>query len=225
MILTISAIQGEAQLHALDELIQGLEWRDGRETAGKVAQTVKRNEQAMMNGSAGQTVRQFILPYITDNAAVRSAARPRRFSHVMVSKTAEGGCYGPHVDNALMGQGEGRMRSDLSFTLFITPPDEYDGGELIVHSAGGSQSIKPPAGHLVLYPSSSIHEVKPVTRGERIVCVGWLESLIADARQRELLFDLERTRTSLRAKLPADSQDLLLLDKSIANLLRMWACT
>ncbi|WP_379552358.1 Fe2+-dependent dioxygenase [Qipengyuania sp. DGS5-3] len=222
MILSIPAIPDPAQLEALGELVSALEWRDGRETAGETAKRVKRNEQAVMSEPAGQAVREFILPKIVDSPIVKAAARPRRFSHIMLSKTADGGFYGPHVDNALMGDSETRMRSDISFTLFLTDPSDYDGGELVVHSAGGSQSIKPPAGHLVLYPSSSIHEVRPVTRGERIVCVGWIESLISDQTQRELLFDLERSRKALRASLPKGTDGLLLLDKTIANLQRMW---
>ncbi len=122
-----------------------------------------------------------------------------------------------------MGKGGARLRTDLSFTLFLTPPGEYDGGELVIHAAGMTQELKGEAGYLVLYPSSSIHEVKPVTRGERIVCVGWIECLIADGAQREMLFDLENLRTALRRQLPAQSAELLTLDKTIANLLRMWA--
>lgn len=224
MILSISAIDDAAQLLAVQELITGLTWQDGSKTAGKVAQTVKRNEQAVMEGPQGQAMRQAVLPHIIENPILRSAARPRRFAHLIVSKTKDGGFYGPHVDNALMGQGNARMRSDLSFTLFLTPPDEYDGGELVVHSASTTQSIKAAAGQLVLYPSSSIHEVRPVTRGERVVCIGWIESLIADPTQRELLFDLENARNSLGKSLPSNATgELLRLDKTIANLSRMWS--
>jgi len=124
-----------------------------------------------------------------------------------------------------MGKGDKRIRTDLSFTLWLTPPGEYDGGELVIHTAGMTQEVKGEAGHLVLYPSGALHEVKPVTRGTRIVCVGWIESLIADAARREILFDLENLRASLRQQLTAQSAELLTLDKTIANLLRMWART
>jgi len=154
---------------------------------------------------------------------IKAAAQPRRYSPLLISKTGVGGQYGAHVDNALMGKGAQRLRTDLSFTLFLTPPGEYEGGELVIHAAGMTQELKGEAGYLVLYPSGSIHEVKPVTRGERIACVGWIESLVADAGQREMLFDLENLRTALRQKLPAQSTELLTLDKTIANLLRMWA--
>jgi PKHD-type hydroxylase len=154
---------------------------------------------------------------------IKAAAQPRRFSPLLISKTGVGGHYGAHVDNAVMGKGAARLRTDLSFTLFLSPPSEYDGGELMIHNAGMAQELKGEAGHLVLYPSGSIHEVKPVTRGTRIVSVGWIESLLADAGQRELLFDLENLRTALRQQLPSQSAELLTLDKTIANLLRMWA--
>ena len=120
-------------------------------------------------------------------------------------------------------RGAQRLRTDLSFTLFLTPPGEYEGGELVIHAAGMTQVLKGEAGNLVLYPSGSIHEVKPVTKGTRIVCIGWIESTVADPAQREMLFDLENLRTALRQQLPAQSAELLTLDKTIANLLRMWA--
>ncbi len=223
MILVINALSDAEHLAALRTRIDLLEWRDGRETAGGVARQVKRNLQAAMDTAAGRRVQDELLPIIAENAVIKAAAQPRRFSPLMISKTEVGGQYGAHVDNALMGKGSARLRTDLSFTLFLTPPSEYDGGELVIHAAGMTQEVKGNAGHLVLYPSASIHEVKPVTRGTRIVCVGWIESLIADQAQRDMLFDLENLRTVLRQTLPLQSAELLTLDKTIANLLRMWA--
>lgn len=223
MILVINAITDPDRLAAIAERIALLEWRDGRETAGPVASAVKRNRQAAMQSTAGRALQDELSQLIGDHPVVRSAAQPRRFSPLLISRTEVDGHYGPHVDNALMGQGASRIRTDLSFTLFLTPPGDYDGGELVIHTAGMTQEIKGEAGYLVLYPSGSIHEVRPVTRGTRIVCVGWIESLLADAGRREMLFDLENLRISLRAKLPAQSVELLTLDKTIAGLLRMWA--
>jgi PKHD-type hydroxylase len=222
MILVINALSDAEHLAALRERIALLEWRDGRTTAGPVAREVKRNLQAALESSAGRRVHDELLQIIAENTVVKAAAQPRRFSPLIVSKTGVGGQYGAHVDNALMGKGPARLRTDLSFTLFLTPPGEYDGGELVIHAAGMTQELKGEAGYLVLYPSASIHEVKPVTRGERIVCVGWIESLVSDQAQREMLFDLENLRTALRQKLPSQSAELLTLDKTIANLLRMW---
>lgn len=223
MILVINALDDAAHLAALQERIGMLEWRDGRETAGAVAREVKRNLQAAMDSAPGRALHEELSRLIEDNAVIKAAAQPRRFSPLLISKTGVDGRYGAHVDNALMGKGAQRLRTDLSFTMFLTPPGEYEGGELVIHAAGMTQEMKGEAGYLVLYPSGSIHEVKPVTRGERIVCVGWIESLVADAGQREMLFDLENLRAALRQKLPAQSAELLTLDKTIANLLRMWA--
>ena len=223
MILVINALDDAAHLAALRERIGMLEWRDGRETAGAVAREVKRNLQAAMESAPGRALQDELARLIEDNSVIKAAAQPRRFSPLLISKTGVDGRYGAHVDNALMGKGAQRLRTDLSFTMFLTPPGEYEGGELVIHAAGMTQELKGEAGYLVLYPSGSIHEVKPVTRGERIVCVGWIESLVADAGQREMLFDLENLRAALRQKLPAQSAELLTLDKTIANLLRMWA--
>jgi PKHD-type hydroxylase len=223
MILVINALEDADHRAAIAERIAMLEWRDGRETAGSVARQVKRNEQAAMNSPAGRALQDELSQVVSDNIVVKAAAQPRRFSPVIISRTGVGGKYGAHVDNALMGRGAQRLRTDLSFTLFLTPPGEYEGGELVIHAAGMTQELKGEAGNLVLYPSGSIHEVKPVTKGTRIVCIGWIESTVADPAQREMLFDLENLRTALRQQLPAQSAELLTLDKTIANLLRMWA--
>lgn len=223
MILAIHAIPEADRLSAIHDRIALLDWRDGRATAGPVARAVKRNEQAAMEGPAGRALQDEISQILWDNPVIRAAAQPRRLSPLLISRTGEGGGYGAHVDNPTMGAGERRQRTDLSFTLFLTPPADYDGGELVIHAAGTAQEVKGEPGHLVLYPSGSIHEVRPVTRGTRIVCVGWIESMVEDAARRELLFDLENLRASLRRQLPGQSVELLTLDKSIANLLRMWA--
>ncbi len=225
MILAIHAIPDPGDLAAFHDRIALLDWRDGRETAGAVAREVKRNEQAAMESTPGRALQDEITRILADHPVIRAAAQPRRFSPLLISRTADGGHYGAHVDNALMGKGDKRIRTDLSFTLWLTPPGEYDGGELVIHTAGMTQEVKGEAGHLVLYPSGALHEVKPVTRGTRIVCVGWIESLIADAARREIMFDLENLRASLRQQLTAQSAELLTLDKTIANLLRMWART
>lgn len=223
MILTLKAIADQDKLSEITERIGKLDWIDGKATAGKTARAVKQNEQAVMSNAAGKAAQKLIMPFIGENEVLRAASAPRRFSKLLISKTQGGGHYGAHIDNALMGAGAGRMRTDMSFTLFLTPPEEYEGGELLIHGASISHNVKGKAGELVLYPSSSIHEVLPVTKGVRIVCVGWIESLIADPTSREMLFDLENLRASLRASLQAGSSELLTLDKTIANLRRMWS--
>ena len=121
-----------------------------------------------------------------------------------------------------MGRGEAGLRTDLSFTLFLSAPEAYEGGALTLDLPGGRQSLKPAAGDMVLYPSSQIHEVETVTKGERLVAVGWIQSQIRSAQQRQIIFDLEQVRATLRAK-PGKGDEMLLLDKAISNLLREWA--
>lgn len=222
MILSIATVSDPAILARIEAALGDLSWRDGRETAGQVARQVKRNEQAVMQDGPGKKLREMLIPLVTENPVVKAAARPRRISAPIVSRTADGGHYGAHVDNAMMGTANARIRTDISFTLFLTDPADYEGGELVVHSAGMTQTIKGKAGELILYPSSSIHEVRPVTSGARIVCVGWIESTIRDPVQREMLFDLENLRANLRQKLADGAPELLSLDKTVANLIRMW---
>jgi len=223
MILTISELLPADTLETIQGDLANLEWRDGRETAGRQARTVKRNEQADLSSPVGRRLRDLLSSTLSGHPVLNAAARPNRFSRLLVSRTGEGGGYGPHVDNALMGRGEARLRTDLSFTLFLTPPEDYEGGELVVHGADSTQEIKAQTGDLVLYPSTELHEVATVTRGSRIVCVGWIESLVADAAQRAILFDLANLQASLRGSLPEGAGERLVLDKTLANLLRMWA--
>lgn len=221
-LLSISNVLDRSALEEVKASLAAGAWRDGRETAGRVARRVKDNEQADLTTPEGTKLRQKLRDAVLQHPVIKAAARPRLISKLMVSRTSGGGHYGPHVDNAFMGKGASRLRTDLSFTLFLSDPKDYESGELIIHSPSGAQEIKLQPGELCLYGTGEIHEVAPVTRGERIVAVGWIESTIADAQQRALLFDLENLRVSLRQSLPAGSLELLTLDKSIANLLRMW---
>lgn len=220
-LLTIGNVLSQEELVAAQTTLGSIPWKDGRSTAGQTARAVKDNQQADLKTKEGVQLRKVLADTVLQHPVIAAASRPRRISAVMVSRTSGGGHYGRHVDNAFIGQGETRLRTDLSFTLFLNEPESYDGGELVLHSPMGEQAVKLPAGGLVLYPTSDIHEVRQVTRGERLVAVGWIESSIADASQRALLFDLENLRASLRQTMPG-SEELLTLDKAIANLLRMW---
>ena len=150
------------------------------------------------------------------------AARPSRLTRLMFSRYEPGMTYGAHTDDALMGAADDKLRTDLAFTIFLADRESYEGGALVVDSALGEQEIKLDAGDAILYPAGSIHYVAPVTQGARLGAVGWVQSYIADAAQRELLFDLSVTRGRL-AQAGVTREDLLPLDKSISNLLRMWA--
>ena len=225
MFTTIADVLSDADVARVQKKAATLTWRDGARTAGGRAKAVKQNLQADLRTPAGEALHGFLFEALQRHSVFQSAARPRRFSRLLLSRTEEGGHYGRHVDNALMGEAAERHRTDLSFTLFLSEPATYEGGVLRIEEAGGVGEAKPPAGDLVLYPSGSIHEVRPVTRGTRLVVVGWIESRIRDAAARDILFDLDNLKSSLVARLPADAPELLALDKSIGALLRRWAET
>jgi len=220
MLLTLSNVLDETDITDARDLVATLGWRDGAETAGGMARAVKRNQQADLTSRTGAQVRQLLKAKVERHPVLRAAAQPRQFSKLIISRTAEGGGYGHHVDNPFMGAGESRLRTDLSFTLFLSDPDSYEGGELEIELAGMTQTVKLPAGDLVLYPSTSLHRVVPVTSGTRLVCVGWIESGVSDAAVREIVFDLENLKSSLSGKLDMQSPEMLVLSKSISNLVR-----
>lgn len=220
MLLTLSGLLPPRDLAEVRELAATLGWRDGAETAGQVARAVKRNQQADLSSRTGKELREKLKEKIQRHPVLRAAVQPRHFSKLIVSRTETGGGYGFHVDNAFMGAGEHRLRTDVSYTLFLSDPESYEGGELDIELAGMTQSVKLPAGDLVLYPSTSLHRVAPVTSGTRLVCVGWIESGVPDAAVREILFDLENLRSSLAGTLDLQSAEMLILSKSISNLLR-----
>jgi PKHD-type hydroxylase len=190
---------------------------DGRRTAGWAAHDVKANEQALEDDSTAM-LRDDIVARLQANALFCMAARPRRFVGTMFSRYREGHAYGPHVDNAIIAG----SRTDVSFTLFLSGPEQYDGGELSIESPAGEETIKLDAGAVYVYPATAIHAVQPVTRGERLVMVGWVRSHIRDAASRELLFDLE-TAQRLMHKRDGKTPEFDLVSRSLTNLVRRWA--
>lgn len=200
--------------------LEALTWKPGKRTAGAAARGVKENLQADGGNARTQALERFILEALERHPLFEIAARPARFSRLLFSRYEPGMTYGAHTDDALMG--EPRIRTDLAFTLFLAEASAYEGGALIVESALGEQQIKLEAGDAIVYPAGSIHRVEPVTSGVRLAAVGWVQSFVADASQREILFDLSLTRAHL-SEAGAVRNELLRLDKSISNLLRMWA--
>jgi len=191
---------------------------DGRETAGFAARMVKNNRQAAGADRSLATVRQLVVERILGNEVFRLAVRPKALSPLLFSRYERGMHYGSHIDDALM---EG-MRTDVAFTLFLCDPESYKGGELVIESAAGEEPVKLAAGSLVAYPATTLHRVAEVTRGVRLAAVGWARSVIRDAAQRELLFDLDTARRAM-FKREGKSGEFDLLSKSLANLMRMWA--
>lgn len=223
MIITIENLLPPESLEMIQKYLKNLTWQDGKKTAGGTAKQVKQNLQANLNSNGGQDIKDAVFSSINKNAVFTAFAQPKRFSNLLVSQTSDGGHYGLHNDNAIM-QKDGRpMRTDLSFTIALNSPTEYEGGELTIHTAGMVQSFRPQIGECVIYPTSALHEVTPVTSGERIVSVGWVESLVQDPAERELLFDITNLKVNLRRHLKANSIEMLTLDKINANLVRMWA--
>lgn len=223
MLLNIATILDPDALNDVSSALKTIQWRDGSKTAGSSARPVKKNLQADLNGDGGAALHDRLMDALQSNSVLQAAARPKHFSRLIVSRTKGGGRYGAHIDNALMHSSTGRIRTDLAFSLFLSAPESYDGGELVVQYPGFEQRFKPNAGDLILYPSTQIHEVKPVTKGERFVCVGWIESLVRSPEQRETLFDLTNLSVSISSQYAPESSEILTLHKSISNLVRLWA--
>ncbi len=218
MYYVISDVLDAAAVAAAREVLGHATFVDGRATAGWHARLVKKNLQASASDRAAVALRETIAAALTKNALFQLIARPKALTPLILSRYEPGMEYGSHVDDALM-QG---MRTDVSFTLFLSAPDDYDGGALIIETPGGEEDVKLPAGSLVAYPSTTLHRVEPVTRGARLAAVGWARSYIRDPAKRELLFDLDTARQSLFAR-EGKTAEFDLLSKTSANLMRMWA--
>lgn len=218
MLICIADVIDDNAVAAIRKDLAGATWIDGNETAGHAARLVKSNEQVSAKDAVGKAVKDRISAALLGNELFRLAAQPRALGPIIISRYKPGMAYGSHVDNAMMGE----QRSDVSYTLFLSEPDSYDGGSLVIESAAGEQDYKLAAGSLVVYPATSLHRVESVTRGERLAAVGWVRSLIRSTEQRELLFDLETARRSLFAA-HGKTRDYDLISKCASNLLRLWA--
>lgn len=216
--LLIQSVLDAEDLAAVHQQLETLPFRDGRLSAGATARRVKSNRQAQGDAPLTEALGAFIRKKLSQNALFTNYARPARWSKPLFSLYGLGDAYGLHTDDALHRDEHGSpMRTDLSFTLFLSPSDAYEGGALSLDGPDGTREVKLEAGDMVVYRTGLIHEVTPVSSGERRACVGWIQSLIRREDQREVLFDLWQ----LSANLPDPAQKLL-SEKSIGNLLRMW---
>nr|WP_297403502.1 Fe2+-dependent dioxygenase [uncultured Marinobacter sp.] len=222
MILCVSDILNSEQLERIRTALDSGRFEDGRNTAGWHARLVKNNEQMTTADGTADALRADVEKALTAHPLFQMAVRPAKMTPILFSRYREGMTYGNHVDDPVMGRGAGRLRTDISFTLFLDDPDSYDGGELVTDTTAGEQSYKLPAGAAVIYPSSTLHRVEPVTRGQRRVAIGWIQSTIRDPAQREVLFDLDTARRQLFER-EGKSAEFDLLTKSLANLQRFWA--
>lgn len=207
-------------LSGLRMRLAALTWEDGRRTAGWAARDRKHNLQLDGSRAEVQALQCEVRERVASHALLRSFAWPRQVGLPLFSRYLPGMEYGRHVDDALMDAG--RLRTDLAYTLFLAAPEDYDGGELVLESAAGEMPVKLAAGAIVVYEAGTLHRVAAVTRGERLAAVGWIQSQVRLARQREVLFDLERTRRALHER-EGDSDAFATLSRCSGALLRMWA--
>ena len=224
MILPIPNVLAPEQLREARTILEAAEWVDGKITAGHQSARAKDNQQVREDSPAARQLGDMIVAALERNPRFVSAALPLKVFPPLFNRYSVGQSFGLHVDNAVrMIRGTShRVRTDLSATLFLTEPSEYDGGELVVEDTYGAHSVRLPAGHMVLYPASSLHRVNAITRGSRIASFFWVQSMVREDAQRALLFDMDAAIQRLMQEAP-DHPSALQLTGVYHNLLRMWA--
>ena len=227
MLLHVPNILGPDQLQHMRAALDAADWTDGRETVGTQGAKVKRNQQLPDASPLREELGQQVLAALERSPLYFAAALPLRTLPPRFNRYTGGGEYGFHIDGSVMavdrpGQPRSQVRSDLSCTLFLCEPEEYDGGELIISDTYGEHEVKLPAGDLILYPSSSLHKVMPVTRGARLASFFWVQSMVRDDARRRLLLEMDTAIQKL-TQTGADSPSVLQLTGVYHNLLRSWA--
>jgi PKHD-type hydroxylase len=227
VLLHIPNVLDSANLRQCQDILAQANWADGRITAGTQAAQVKNNRQLPENSEAAASLRKIVLQALSQNALFFSAALPKRiypplFNHYAGAHNS----FGNHVDNAIRTHPISAMnvRTDLAFTLFLSAPESYQGGELVIEDGISGRALKLPAGDLILYPAYSVHRVEAVTSGTRLACFSWLESLVRAPEQRRVLFDLDMAILALR-ETHGDDAHSVSLTNCYHNLMRMWAST
>lgn len=225
MLLQIPQVLTPDELRKAREILTKAPWVLGQVTAGRQAALVKDNEQLAQQGEHAQALRALILPALDRNTLFFSAALPRRIVPPLFNRYGgEHARYGSHVDNAIRVNNEigQRVRTDISATLFLADPDEYEGGDLVIEDTFGEKRVKLAAGDMIIYPGTSVHRVEPVTRGHRLASFFWVESMVRSDEQRRLLYDMDMNLMRLREQHDHD-ESLVGLTGTYHNLLRMWA--
>lgn len=223
MLIELPQVLSADEWRAVRADLDASEWVDGRVTAGVQSARVKNNEQLSEDHPVARELGRVIVNALQRHPLFMSAALPLRVFPPLFNRYSEGASFGSHVDNAVRyASGGVPLRTDLSLTLFLAEPDEYDGGELMVEDTYGVHAVKLPAGHAILYPSTSLHHVRPVTRGARVASFSWIQSMIRSDADRTLLFDLDATIQELTRLSPAH-HSALSLTGVYHNLLRRWA--
>jgi len=207
-------------LHTIQKNLSQVQLIDGKKTAGWHARLVKENEQALEADQVAQEIKTLVTQALLNHPLFQIAVRPQVIHSLLISHYHNGMAYGRHTDNAQMNG----QRTDVSFTVFLNSPEEYVGGELVIEGADSEQAYKLDAGMAIVYPSTFLHRVEPVTTGDRWVAIGWVQSRIRDAAKREILFELETVQRSLFNR-EGKTDEFDLLTKSMTNLLRRWLDT
>ncbi|HIP52996.1 MAG TPA: Fe2+-dependent dioxygenase [Chromatiales bacterium] len=223
MMVQIPGLLSPPLLEKIHEILADAEFVDGKLTAGMAAKRVKRNLEMKKEPRRQELLVRILMASLAHNDTFKGAVFPHRMADPIFARYEPGMTYGDHVDDPIMGgSGGGLFRSDVSMTVFLNDPTSYEGGELVVRTAFGTQKVKLAAGDAVVYPSSSLHHVAEVTRGQRIVALFWIQSHVRDPAQRELLFELNQAREQLLRDAPG-APSTAIIDKSFANLVRMWS--
>ncbi|HEY9235505.1 MAG TPA: Fe2+-dependent dioxygenase [Phenylobacterium sp.] len=225
MMLHIPQLLTKDEVRELRALIDAAEWIDGNATSGTQSALAKRNQQLPEGSAAASAAGEAILDALSRNPLFVTAALPQTVFPPLFNRYAGGEMFGMHVDNSVRQSRDGsvRIRSDLSATVFLTEPDDYDGGELLVEDTYGVHEVKLPAGDMILYPAHSLHEVTPVTRGARVSSFFWIQSMVREDARRALLFQMDIAIQQLAGKVGAGAPELVSLTGAYHNLLRMWA--
>lgn len=222
MLITIPDVLDQQRLDFIQKTLTNAKFVDGKLSAGMAAQRVKNNEELSIDDRQMQQLNNLVMGSLVQHDEFKSAALPFRVAAPFYARYSKGMTYGDHVDDPIMGPPGQQYRTDVSTTVFLNEPEDYDGGELVIHTSFGEQKIKLPAGSAVVYPSGSLHHVAEVTKGTRLVAVTWTQSMVRDPAKRELLYNLNQARESLLKNHP-DDQETKKVDVAYINLFRMWA--
>lgn len=221
MIFSIPNVITKQEVAKINSSLAKSEFTDGKLTAGWHAKLVKNNQQLSKQTTLGKQLTEQIQSALNRNSLFQTAVRPRSVHSILFSRYDVGMSYDRHVDNALMNNGR-MWRTDISFTIFLSSPSEYEGGELVIEGMDDEKSYKLEAGSAIIYPATTLHRVNSITKGTRLVAVGWVQSLVRSDSDREILFDLETARRVIFTR-DGKTAEFDLISKSIANLLRKWA--
>jgi PKHD-type hydroxylase len=224
MLLHIPNVLNAEELKSIQKILHEANWVDGKVTAGTQSEQVKNNLQLSEDSEVAESARKIVLKALSRNALFFSAVLPKKIYPPLFNQYRGGMNFGNHIDNAVRTHAAtgNHVRTDVSSTLFLSEPDSYEGGELVVEDTYGQQMVKLPAGDMVVYPGTSLHHVRPVTQGARIASFFWTQSMIRDDAQRTLLFDMDAAISTLRQQ-HGDSAAVVRLTGNYHNLIRMWA--